>query len=98
MRNSLVNCNFISYLYIKCSKILNEPYFRKATYLVALKASRMNNLNSDSGVFNEKELDYALERVTEDDDDFGFTPHCRSVKIYFVTNNLKRGYFFYKND
>ena len=54
--------------------------FRKATYLVALKASRMNNLNSDSGVFNDKELDYALERVCEDDhDEFGFTPNCRYV-------------------
>jgi len=42
---------------------------RKATYLVALKASRMNNMNSESGGYNEKELDYALERVTEDDDD-----------------------------
>ena len=58
--------------------------FRKATYLVALKASRMNHLNSDSGVFNEKELDYALERVTEDDnDEFGFTPNCRYI-LYIV--------------
>ena len=40
----------------------------------------MNNLNSDSGVFNDKELDYALERVCEDDhDEFGFTPNCRYV-------------------
>ena len=57
-----------------------EEIFRKATYLVALKASRMNNLNSDSGVFNDKEIDYALERVCEDDhDEFGFTPNARYV-------------------
>ena len=28
--------------------------FRKATYLVALKASRMNNMNSESSGYNEK--------------------------------------------
>ena len=40
----------------------------------------MNNLNSDSGVFNDKEIDYALERVCEDDhDEFGFTPNARYI-------------------
>merc|ERR1719495_1363083 len=38
---------------------------RKATYLVALKASRMNNMNSESSGYNEKEVTDALERVTE---------------------------------
>jgi hypothetical protein len=46
--------------------------------MVALKASRMNNMNSEIG---DKELDIALERVTEDDDggdDFERTPSFRS--------------------
>jgi hypothetical protein len=50
--------------------------------MVALKASRMNNMNS--GEMNDKELDIALERVAEDDnkndnnDDFERTPSFRS--------------------
>jgi hypothetical protein len=48
--------------------------------MVALKASRMNNMNSE---MNDKELDIALERVAEDDnndnnDDFERTPSFRS--------------------
>jgi hypothetical protein len=49
--------------------------------MVALKASRMNNMNS--GEMNDKELDIALERVAEDDnkndnnDDFERTPSFR---------------------
>merc|ERR1719391_972224 len=54
---------------------------RKNTYLVALKASRMQAQNAESGgaVYSEKELEHALERVTEDDNDhFGRTPSVRS--------------------
>jgi len=55
---------------------------RKATYLVALKASRMNNMNSETGGYNERELESALERVTEradDNDEYNRrTPSLRS--------------------
>jgi len=56
---------------------------RKATYLVALKASRMNNMNSESSGYNEKELNEALERVTEDDNDFTRTHSGRSPDKYW---------------
>ena len=56
---------------IVSNKEINENicFFRKATYMVALKASRMNNMNSEQDGYNERELDYALERLTENDHD-----------------------------
>eukprot|EP00092_Neocalanus_flemingeri_P013844 GFUD01014935.1.p1 GENE.GFUD01014935.1~~GFUD01014935.1.p1 ORF type:complete len:1247 (-),score=280.78 GFUD01014935.1:597-4241(-) len=45
---------------------------RKNTYMVAIKASRMNNMNSDSGGLNMKDedIDDVLVKVTENDADF----------------------------
>jgi len=45
---------------------------RKNTYMVAIKASRMNNMNSDSGGLNMKDEDIedVLVKVTENDADF----------------------------
>jgi len=54
---------------------------RRQTYLVAIKASRMNNMNSDSGglKMNEEEISDVLAKVIEnEDDEFGGTPSIRS--------------------
>jgi len=54
---------------------------RKNTYMVAIKASRMNNMNSESGGLNMKddEIEDVLMKVTENDADFtGITPSIMS--------------------
>jgi len=45
---------------------------RKNTFMVAIKASRMNNMNSEAGGLNMKddEIDDVLAKVTENDADF----------------------------
>jgi len=54
---------------------------RKNTYMVAIKASRMNNMNSESGGLNMKddEIEDVLMKVIENDADFtGVTPNVMS--------------------
>ena len=52
--------------------------------MVALKASRMNNMNSEQDGYNERELDYALERMTEDDHDvYDQETSIINIFIYF---------------
>ena len=50
--------------------------------MVALKASRMNNMNSEQDGYNERELDYALERMTEDDHDV-YDQETSIIKFFF---------------
>merc|ERR1719192_382073 len=54
---------------------------RKNTYLVAIKASRMNNMNSEveGNIMKEQELEEYLQKMTENDADFtGITPNIMS--------------------
>ena len=54
---------------------------RKNTYLVAIKASKMNNLSSemDGNMMKEQELEEYLQKMTENDADFtGITPNMMS--------------------
>eukprot|EP00090_Calanus_glacialis_P015401 TRINITY_DN24306_c0_g1_i1.p1 TRINITY_DN24306_c0_g1~~TRINITY_DN24306_c0_g1_i1.p1 ORF type:complete len:555 (-),score=154.82 TRINITY_DN24306_c0_g1_i1:604-2148(-) len=54
---------------------------RKNTYMVAIKASRMNNMNSESGGLNMKddEIEDVLMKVIQNDADFtGVTPNLMS--------------------
>jgi len=54
---------------------------RKNTYMVAIKASRMNNMNSevDGNIIKEQELEEYLKKITENDADFtGVTPNIMS--------------------
>merc|ERR1719266_862986 len=54
---------------------------RRNTYMVAIKASRMNNMNSevDGNLMKEQELEEYLKKITENDADFtGVTPNIMS--------------------
>ena len=52
---------------------------RKNAYLAAVKASKMNNLNSEADGNKEQELVDILQKMTENDADFtGTTPHLMS--------------------
>ena len=57
--------------------------------MVALKASRMNNMNSEQDGYNERELDYALERMTEDDHDvYDQETSIINIFTYFLNFSL----------
>jgi len=70
---------------------------RKNTYTVALKSSRLNNMNSESGstVMREEDIKDALVKVTDSDADFdGHNPEklrCEEVLVSSMrTSSLRR--------
>merc|ERR1719422_1549357 len=68
---------------------------RKNTYLVAIKASRMNNMNSevDGNIIKEQELEEYLKKITENDADFtGVTPNIMSPDNLWQTDGKMSSY------
>ena len=67
---------------------------RRNTYMVAIKASRMNNMNSevDGNIIKEQELEEYLKKITENDADF--TGKIDNIHYDYPSNSIIMNIFF----